>query len=282
MTEPNLLLQALIERAGLSHAGLAKRLNDAGGPLELRYDHASVARWIRDHAIPRDPVPDLICAVIGQRLRIDLTRLDIGMVPGHAADRQPTLAQAVDRAAALWRGDARGRIPTSTVVGAQAAAPVWEWENPPDGEDVARPGDRRVDPVDVVRLRLARTHYQEMYRRVGGVPVRPRIVAMLDQHVAPLLRRAYDNELGRRLFRAAGALAALAGVCAYDADEQPLAQAHLFTALRLAKASSDREFGAYVVAAFATASIKSCKLCSRTLVTRWSQASLNEPTNTHT
>lgn len=45
MVEPNLLLDALIERAGLSHAGLAKRINSAGGgDLGLRYDHASVAR----------------------------------------------------------------------------------------------------------------------------------------------------------------------------------------------------------------------------------------------
>jgi len=68
---------------------------------------------------------------------------------------------------------------------------------------------------------------------------------------APLLRSAYDNELGRHIYRAAGGLAALAGVCAYDADQQPLAQRHLFSALRLAKASGDREFGAYIVALLA-------------------------------
>jgi hypothetical protein len=251
VAEPNLLLAALIERAGLSHAGLAKHLNVAGGRIGLRYDHASVARWIRDHAIPRDPVPDLIATILGARLGIDVTLADIGMNRGQFAERPPSLARTIDRAAALWRGDVRGRVPTTTVAGAQAAAPVWEWENPPDDEDVSRPGPRRVDPADVLRIQRARNHYQEMYRRVGGVPVRPRIAAMLTEHTAPLLHAAYDNTLGRRLYRAVGGLAALAGVCAYDADAQPLAQRHLFTALRLAKASGDREFGAYVVALLA-------------------------------
>jgi hypothetical protein len=251
VTEPNLLLAALIERAGLSHAGLAKQLNVAGGPIGLRYDHASVARWIRDHATPRDPVPELICTIVGRRLGIDVSPADIGMMRGQTAERLPSLARTVDRAAALWRGEIRGRVPSTLIVGAQAAAPVWEWENPPDDEDVTRPGHRRVDIADVLRVQHARNHYQEMYRRVGGVPVRPRIAAMLNERTAPLLHAAYDNQLGRRLYRAVGGLAALAGVCAYDADQQPLAQRHLFTALRLAKASGDRQFGAYVVALLA-------------------------------
>jgi hypothetical protein len=51
------LLEALLARAGLSHAGLAKQLNTRGAHLRLRYDHASVARWIRDHDLPRPTVP---------------------------------------------------------------------------------------------------------------------------------------------------------------------------------------------------------------------------------
>ncbi|RSM45935.1 transcriptional regulator [Actinoplanes sp. ATCC 53533] len=251
MAETNLLLAALIERAGISHAGLAKRLNAIDPGRGFRYDHASVARWIRDHAVPRHPVPELICAILSARLGNEISVADIGMAQGHSAQRQPTLARAVDRAAAVWHGDARDRVPTTTIVGAPATAPVWEWENPPDDADVSRVGDRRADPADVTHLRRARAHYQEMYRRVGGVPVRPRIVATLTEYTAPLLRSAYDNDLGRSIYRAAGGLAALAGVCAYDADQQPLAQAHLFTALRLAKASGDREFGGYIVALLA-------------------------------
>lgn len=252
MAESNLLLAALIEQATLSHAGLARQINLAGSRYGLRYDHASVARWIRDHAVPRDPAPELICAILAVRLGRRVTVSDIGMRKHQAAeDRPPTLAQATDRAIAVWHGDARGRVPSSVLTGSQATFPVWEWENPPEDVDVSRAGYRKADPADVGSLKRAREHYQEMYRRVGGVPVRPRLLATLTEHTTPLLRSAYDNALGRRIYRAAGGLAVLAGICAYDADQQGLAQRHLFTALRLAKASKDRPFGAYIVAVLA-------------------------------
>jgi hypothetical protein len=269
--EANVLLEALLTRAGISHAGLAKQLNIRGADLRLRYDHASVARWVRDHAFPRDPVPEMICTIIGERLGIDITLADIGMVRGEAADRQPSLAGAIDRAAALWHGDARGRTPTTLITGAKAAAPIWEWENPPDDDHIARLGEHRVDPVDVAMLRRARSHYQEMYRRVGGMPVRARITALLVDRAAPLLRASYDNDLGRQLYRAVGGLAALAGVCAYDANQQPLSQRHLFTALRLAKASGDRQFGAYIVALLANQALY---LDQRRLVVQYAESAL--------
>lgn len=271
MVEPNLLLETLVERAGLSHAGLAKRINTAGGALGLRYDHASVARWIRDHAVPRDPVPELICQILSARLDETLTPADIGMRRGRAERGQPSLARFVDRATALWCGDQRGRIPTRPVTGPAAVEPVWEWENPPEDRDLSHAGRRRVDQADVRRLRRARDRYQEMYRRVGGIPTRPRIIAALTEHVAPLLREAYDDSTGRQLFRAAGGLAALAGVCAYDADQQALSQRHLFAALRMAKASADRGFGGYVVALLANHALH---LGGHRLVIQYAQTAL--------
>jgi hypothetical protein len=94
-----------------------------------------------------------------------------------------------------------------------------------------------------------------MYRRVGGVPVRPRIVAFLNAHAAPLINGRYDDATGRDLFRAVGGLAALAGISSYDADRQALAQRYLFHALRMAKASGNRGFGGYVVALLANQSM---------------------------
>jgi hypothetical protein len=93
----------------------------------------------------------------------------------------------------------------------------------------------------------------------------------LSDRAAPLLRAAYDNDLGRQLYRAVGGLAALAGVCAYDANQQPLAQRHLFTALRLAKASGDRQFGAYIVALLANQALY---LDERRLVVQYAESAL--------
>ncbi|MFB9238374.1 hypothetical protein ACFFWC_22935 [Plantactinospora siamensis] len=269
MAEANILLDALLDRAGLSHAGLARQLTSLDSTL--RYDHASVARWIRDHAIPRHPVPQLICRIISDRLGVTVTPADIGLAPDPTGRRTVSQLQLVERAAAVWRGDRKGQHPSAVLSGAQAVAPLWEWEHPAEDDDLTRPGRRHVDPADIARLRYARIRYQEMYRRVGGVPVRTRIVATLTGQATPLLRAAYDNGRGRALFQAVAGLAALAGVCAYDADRQALAQRHLLTALRLAKASGDRPLGAYVVAVMGTQALH---LDEYRLVVQYAQAAL--------
>src|SRR4051812_39153711 len=106
MAEPNLLLAALIEQAGLSNAGLARRVNVLGGQ---QYDHASVARWIRDGAVPRDPTPRLVCQVIGHALGRPVAPADIGMERRRPATTTVPLPQAVERTTALWHGDQRDK-----------------------------------------------------------------------------------------------------------------------------------------------------------------------------
>ncbi|MFC5187155.1 transcriptional regulator [Actinomadura harenae] len=250
--EPNLLLDALLDEAGMSYAGFASRLNQG---RSTRYDHSSVHRWIRDHGIPRGDTPNLICDVLGERLGRSLTLADIGMdrvAAMHQTDH--SLESALAHATALWRGDHRRSEvveKTRLLRGAAAVAPVFEWENPPDDPDVSHHGPRRVGRSDIDRVQHARARYEQMYRRVGGVPVRGRVVAYLTDQVAPLVRGSYDDRTGRELLRAAGGLVALAGISAYDSNMQPLAQRYLVHALRLAKASGSRSFGGYVVALLA-------------------------------
>ncbi len=258
MREPNILLDAIIDEAGMSHDGLAARVNQLGrrDGLGLLYDHASVRRWIRDGTIPRGKAPELICEVLSVRLGRTVMLADIGMdrAAGGQAVVDSPLAKIVDHAAALWRSDfkqATALRATQPVRGPAAIVPVFEWENPPDDLDVARHGGRRVDAAQVRFLRAARTRYERMYREVGGIPVRPRVVAFLNGQAAPLLKSGYDNATGRQLHRAVGGLTALAGICAYDADLQGVAQRYFFHALRMAKASGDRGFGGYVVALLA-------------------------------
>jgi tetratricopeptide (TPR) repeat protein len=258
MSEPNVLLDALVEEAGLSHAGFAARVNQRGRQfgLDLHYDHASVARWVRDHAVPRGRVPEIICEVVSLRLGRPVTLSDAGLDRARGDGvAEASLSQRVDRAAAFWRSDVkRVRSPEGRPVlsGPAAIAPVFEWENPPDDHDVSSPhGNRMVAAVDVLIIREARERYEQMYRRVGGVPVRPRVIEFLDSRVAPLLRDSYDDATGRKLMRAAGGLVAIAGICMYDVDSHAAAQRYFFDALRLAKASGDRGFGGYIVALLA-------------------------------
>ncbi|MER7825026.1 transcriptional regulator [Streptomyces sp. NPDC096097] len=252
--QPNVLLDALLAEAGMSHAGLAAYVNQAGRTrgLALRYEHTAVTRWLRGQR-PRGQVPDLICEVLGGRLRRPLGLDDIGLgaadrpVPLHASP----LSGFVDRAAALWRSDVQARpqlLAAEAVTGTPAVIPVWEWENPPEDADVSREGSHPVGPEHIEILKSARAHYELMYRRAGGMATRDRIVRFLGSETAPMLRGSYSDDLGRRLHRATGSLVAVAGICAYDSDAHGLAQRYFHQALRLAKASGDRGLGAYVIA----------------------------------
>ncbi|MFI6895316.1 transcriptional regulator [Streptomyces sp. NPDC050256] len=252
--EPNTLLEALIDEAGVSRAGLAAHVNQAGRArgLCLRYEHTAVARWLKGQR-PRGQVPDLICEVLGNRLRRALSLDDIGMAAlgGHPPVPSSSLTGFVERATALWRSDEQQRphvVAAPAVTGTTAVMPVWEWENPPEDTDVSRTGPQRVGPADIATLRAARAHYELMYRRAGGIATRSRIVGFLNAETAPLLRGGYSDAMGRQLHRATGGLVAVAGICAYDSDAHGLAQRYFHQALRLAKASGDRGLGGYVIA----------------------------------
>ncbi|MFD6971734.1 MULTISPECIES: transcriptional regulator [unclassified Streptomyces] len=252
--QPNVLLDALLAEAGMSHAGLAAYVNQAGRSrgLALRYEHTAVARWLKGQR-PRGQVPDLICEVLGGRLRRPVGLDDIGLgVPDQPVSLHASpLSGFVDRAAALWRSDGQARpqlLTAEAVTGTPAVIPVWEWENPPEDADVSREGPNRIGPEHIETLKAARAHYELMYRRAGGVATRDRIVRFLGSETAPMLRGSYSDGLGRRLHRATGSLVAVAGICAYDSDAHGLAQRYFHQALRLAKASGDRGLGAYVIA----------------------------------
>ncbi|MFD5468917.1 transcriptional regulator [Streptomyces sp. NPDC127105] len=249
--ESNTLLDALLDEAGMSRLGLATRVNTAGAARgkPMRYDHSSVIRWLKGQR-PRDITPELICEVLGERLGRPLTIEDIGM--GNSTNQPATpLAGFIDRSTALWRSDLQqrpGLQSTPVITGLPAVGPVWEWENPPDDADVSRAGTPRVGMPDVDLLRGARAHYEQMYRKAGGVTTRARVLLFLNTETAPLLRGAYSDPTGRELHRAVGGLVAIAGICSYDSDAQGLAQRYFHQALRLAKASGDRAFGGYVLA----------------------------------
>lgn len=248
--EPNALLDALLDEAGMSHAGLAARVNHARGDggKATRYDHTSVGRWVKGQR-PRGRVPEIICDILGHQLARPITLDDIGM--GRPGTEPVTpLTDFVARASAMWRSDRQRADPADTplITGIRAIASVWEWENPPEDRDVSRPGGPRIRAADLAVLRAARARYESMYRQVGGVATRARVVRFLTEHTTPLLRGSYSDHMGRGLFRATGGLAAVAGICAYDSDAQGLAQRYFHQALRLAKASGDRRFGGYVIA----------------------------------
>ncbi|GHJ40515.1 hypothetical protein Sm713_61240 [Streptomyces sp. TS71-3] len=157
--EPNTLLDALLDEAGMSRVGLAARVNHAGAARgkSMRYDHSSVIRWLKGQR-PRGTVPDVIATVLSHRLGRTVSLDDIGMGTAAPAASSP-LDGFVGRAIALWRGDEQQRddLQNATVItGLPAVGPVWEWENPPDDMDVSSRGTIQVGLQDVDALRAAR------------------------------------------------------------------------------------------------------------------------------
>ena len=104
----------------------------------------------------------------------------------------------------------------------------------------------------IERLNVARRHFEQMYRRSGGLATAARIDTFLARQAMPLtLIPGIDGEQGGRLQRALGGLIALAGVCAYDAEEWMVAQSRFSHALAIAESSGDAGFRSYVLALMA-------------------------------
>src|SRR5213076_1070856 len=111
---------------------------------------------------------------VGRRLTLD----DIGMGKAAATQESTPLDVFLGKATALWRGDQQQREELQrapVITGLPAVGPVWEWENPPDDRDVSSRGTVRVGLPDVETLRTARSHYEQMYRKAGGVTTRARV-----------------------------------------------------------------------------------------------------------
>ncbi|MGC0417618.1 transcriptional regulator [Embleya sp. AB8] len=249
---PNHLLAAALDDSGMSRAGLAQRVNALGARvgLTLHYDHTSVGRWLKGQR-PRSRSIEMVCAVLSERLGREITPQDVDLDTRTDGSSGTTLPAFVERAPALWTSDHRRAATaqeTPAAVGMAAIAPVWEWENPPHDIDVSHRGPVHVGSEDLEMLRGARGHYVRMYQQVGGLAARPRVIRFLAENVTPAVRGSYPDRVGRELFRAAGGLVAVAGICSYDSDQQGLAQRYFHQALRMAKASGDHAFGGYVIA----------------------------------
>ncbi|WP_326597697.1 MFS transporter [Streptomyces sp. NBC_01803] len=147
---PNEKLGAVLALAGISNAGLARRVNDLGAQrgLTLRYDKTSVARWVTKGMVPQGSAPHLIAAAISSKLGRPVPLQEIGL-----ADTDPTpevglafprdVPSAVDSATELYRLDVTpGKGVWQSLAGSFAvsayATPVSRWLITPADASVAR------------------------------------------------------------------------------------------------------------------------------------------------
>ncbi|MFF2145167.1 regulator [Kitasatospora sp. NPDC058190] len=146
-------LAALIEEAGFSHAGLARRVDQLGleHGLDLRYDKTSVTRWLRGQQ-PRGATPALIAEVFTRRLGRRLTAQDLGLdacAPVYAGlEFAETPQEAVDIVASMWRKDngPQSELRRIAFTPAGLVVPSRDWLIGRTDERVARDGSTLVRP----------------------------------------------------------------------------------------------------------------------------------------
>ncbi|MFB0631468.1 sporulation protein [Streptomyces sp. AB3(2024)] len=159
LREPNEKLGAVLALAGISNAGLARRVNDLGAQrgLTLRYDKTSVARWVSKGMVPQGAAPHLIAAAIGAKLGRPVPLHEIGLADADPAPEvglafPRDIGAAVRSATDLYRLDLAGRrggggiwqsLAGSFAVSAYAT-PASRWLISPADSSVARePGPVR-------------------------------------------------------------------------------------------------------------------------------------------
>ncbi|WP_219461665.1 hypothetical protein [Nonomuraea rhizosphaerae] len=259
--EPNRLLQQLIAEAGLSHKGLARRLNDLGaarGTPGLKYDHSSVLRWIGGQR-PRDPVPSLLTEIFALRLGRPVSPAEVGMpvitTPLDLGQEfTHTWKEGVATVTALWRADMERRrflIDSTFAIGAGSVGAV-RWLTATSDERPSGSGTRRVGRADIAAINEVTRSFGELDNRFGSGRVRSSVIKYLDNAVSPLLREgAYGEPTGRQLAAAAAELTRLAGWMAYDLEQHGLAQRYLIQALSLARGADDHALGGEILAGMA-------------------------------
>ncbi|MER7048267.1 regulator [Streptomyces jumonjinensis] len=283
---PNRQLAALIQEAGFSNAGLARRVDQLGleHGLDLRYDKTSVTRWLRGQQ-PRGTTPALIAEVFTRRLGRRLSAQDLGLdacAPVYAGlEFAASPEEAIDIVSGLWRKDSGSHAELRKIAFTPAGlvVPSRDWLIGRADERVGRadPGAGRVPPQgtggvprqravdrgtdrgpgqrvtggDIAALRSVGELFRTLDHAYGGGHARQALVRYLEHEAEPMLRGTYGEVLGRRLFAAVADLTRLVGWTSYDIAAHGLAQRYFVQALRLAQAAGDRAYGSYVLVTMA-------------------------------
>ncbi|MER6011988.1 hypothetical protein [Streptomyces bluensis] len=257
---PNRALAAALKEAGCSYASLALRVNELGRcqGADTHYDKASVTRWLQGQQ-PRGNTPEVIAAVLGERLGRPLTPADLGFPPdggrpvvGRALVYGDNVAETLHTLVELGSTDISrrtllGAVPfvPGALLSPQRAWLLWLVESGETASRLALVSDG--GPVEQVRAMIAL--FDEMDNHYGGGGVRTSIVQYLSAEVVPMLQQRGTTERQRRQLFAAGArLAAMAGWSSYDAGEYGLAQRYMTQALRLCAEGRDRVLGGQILA----------------------------------
>ncbi|QVI24508.1 hypothetical protein KHQ06_18355 [Nocardia tengchongensis] len=257
MTERNSELAELITEAGISWAGLAKRINELGADegQALRYDYTAIHRWVNKGQKPRGITPTLICRVLSERLSRRVRPADIGMegfesVASRGLQYPHDPESSVETIRDLGTAYTSGQFSAPFILAA-LAAPSRDWLLATFEETVSDRGARAIGMNQVAGIRNMFSLFQEMDVMRGGGHARTALISYMNSTVIPLIRREHEPDVQKALYDAAAEQAYLIGWMAYDDGEHGLAQRYLIQALRLSQAAENPVLGAHVLAGMA-------------------------------
>ena len=257
--EPNLLLTAVMDEAGISNKGLASRVRaeaDKVG-LALFTDHVAVRRWLNGVQPHADTIP-CIAGALSVKLGRKITPTEIGFdleltgaVDGvdDGAQYPPRPDQAIDLLDTLTAADlsdssalaAAGWVSTtapSVITGYLFAEPQRiELATTLDeaGKDIAE------------RIRATIRYFMDLDFKFGGGHTRRMLLFYWKTEIVPALRRHHPEAVRREIFGAAADAAEVLGWSAYDDGRHGAGQRYFIQGLRLAREAGDDVMGGQIL-----------------------------------
>jgi tetratricopeptide (TPR) repeat protein len=258
--EPNKLLAAVMQEAGISNKGLAVRVRaeaeKAGHAISP--DHVSVRRWL-DGVRPHDDTVRCIAAALSAKLGRKLSFVDIGFdgpvvateagIVTDSASYPTKPEQAVDVLADLTSADLSDS-PLVTAAGwvSEAAPSVitgYLFADPlrlDQGGPVAESGAEIAS-----RIRATVRYLMDLDFQFGGGHTRKMLLFYWKTEIVPALRQSYPDLIRREVFAAAADAAEVLGWSAYDAGRHGAAQRYFIQGLRLAREANDHVMGGQIL-----------------------------------
>ncbi|MDQ0580565.1 regulator [Streptomyces rishiriensis] len=168
------------------------------------------------------------------------------------ADEKVARSEPLARVPVQGRPGHRPAVPQQPASAPPMAAPAQVLPGPgavprQRGQGGDRGLGQRVTGGDISALRSVGELFRTLDDRYGGGHARQALVRYLEHECEPMLRGAYGEQTGRRLFGAAADLTRLAGWTSFDIAAHGLAQRYFVQALRLSQAAGDRAYGSFVL-----------------------------------
>ena len=259
--EPNRRLAAVMQEAGISNKGLAKRVRDLAHQdgYEISPDHVAVRRWL-DGKGPRGRTWHYLAKALSTKLgrRVTLEEIGFGGEPepvsndltNHGAEYPNDSGRSVVLLGRLTSADLHDdpSVTHAPWVSSATASTITKYlfAHPHELGESENGLTGSCPAAEAIRATAA--HLMDLDFQFGGGHTREMLLFYFQSKVVPLLREHHPEPARREIFSAAAEVAQLLGWTAYDAGRHGAAQRYFVQGLRLAREANDHMLGGRLLA----------------------------------